>query len=480
MAQGTSPDSFQRAAHQTSTPSIDASESLFVLSRDEQQARLEARQGYLEFSGKDPLNSRFMRSAIDQMHGIELDPTDRYQKVILDLMDTPAIQRMKYVSQLSAASWVYPDGIHSRFGHVVGSSVLVADIISHIHSRATPERRKEIEEWGPITVAFAMTHDLGHIAPGSHVAHRVWYSGKPDSHEEMSHRLLKDDPGLRLALEHALGVAGACKLDLLVAEDPNVPKWAWQLITAGGWNADRGDWVLRDSHHCGVGYGHYEVPIIKKNLTITKDGELAICEGGVSALEAFFSSRADMYRNVYRHPVCQIGEKMHALIGQRARELFGRGELEFCDDTMAKVLRSETGHELDVATIMNMVESWWQYHVIQWERSSDKILSELSGRVLRREPFKRFVKDPAAEAVLRALVEKAGFDPRYFVIDMGPSEVNLQKDLSSAIKVQRRNGSVVSLTEHSALMQALNTMRKFDCDGFIAVPQDVFRGVRAQ
>jgi HD superfamily phosphohydrolase len=420
-----------------------------------------------------------MRSAIDQMHGLELDPTDPYQKVILALMDTPAIQRMKYVSQLSAASWVYPDGIHSRFGHVVGSSVLAADIISHIHSRATPELQREIEVWGPITVAFAMTHDLGHIAPGSHVAHYVWYSGKPDSHEEMSHRLLKDDPGLRLALEHTLGVEGAAKLDLVVAEDPSVPKWAWQLITAGGWNADRGDWVLRDSHHCGVGYGHYEVPIIKKNLTITKDGELAIREAGVSALEAFFSSRADMYRNVYRHPVCQIGEQMHVLVGQRARELFARGELEFCDETMAAVLASETGHELNVPTIMNMVESWWQYHLIQWERSGDKILSDLSGRVMRREPFKRFRKEPAAEAVLRALVEKAGFDPNYFVMDMAPSEVNLQKDLRSAIKVLRRDGSVVSLTEHSALMQALNNMRKFDCDGFIAVPQDVFRGIRS-
>lgn len=480
MAQGNSPDSSQRTEHQKPVASIDASESLFVLSREEQQTRLEARQGYLEFTGKDPRNLRFMRSAIDQMHGIELDPTDRYQKVILDLMDTPAIQRMKYVSQLSAASWVYPDGIHSRFGHVVGSSVLTAGIISHMHSRATPERKREIEEWGPMTVAFAMTHDLGHIAPGSHVAHHVWYSGKPDSHEEMSHRLLKDDPGLRLALEHTLGVEGAAKLDLLVAEDPSVPRWAWQLITAGGWNADRGDWVLRDGHHCGVGYGHYEVPIIKKNLTITKDGELAIREAGVSALEAFFGARADMYRNVYRHPVCQIGEKMHARVGQRARELFSRGELEFCDETMSKVLSSQTGHELNVPTIMNMVESWWQYHLTQWERSGDKTLSELSGRVLRREPFKRFVKEPQAEAVLRALVAKAGFDPNYFVLDVGPSEVNLQKDLKTAIKVERRDGTVVTLTEHSPFMQALNTMRKFDCDGFLAVPQDIFRGFRAQ
>ena len=458
---------------------LDALKSPFVSSREAQEFRALAREGYLTFSGKDPLNLRFMRSAIDPLHGLELDPTDPLQRVIVELIDTPAVQRLKYISQLSVASWVYPDGIHSRFGHVVGSAHLAADILRHIHSRASSGVRREIEEWGPVSVAFAMQHDDGHIAPGSHLAHKVWFDGKPDCHEEMSHRLLKQDEGLRTALENALGVEGAKKLDLVVVEDVQVPRWTWQLVTAGGWNADRGDWVRRDSHMCGVTYGAYETPIIKKNLAISAEGDLVIREAGVPALEAFFGARADMYRSIYHHPTCRVGEKMYALLGRRARDLFNKGELNFADETMRSVLSAHSGMDLSVATMMNMVESWWQYHLIQWERSGDKILRELSGRVLRREPFKRFRHTPEVEGELRERAETLGFDPEYFVVPIPPSEVNLYKDLTAAIKVQRSDGSVVSLTEYSSLMNALSVLRSLKGQGFLAAPQDLLFNFKA-
>jgi HD superfamily phosphohydrolase len=328
-------------------------------------------------------------------------------------------------------------------------------------------------------VAFALKHDDGHIAPGSHLAHKVWFEGKPDCHEEMSHRLLKQDEGLRTALEHVLGVDGAKKLDLVVEEDPQVPPWTWQLVTAGGWNADRGDWVRRDSHMCGVTYGAYEIPIIKKNLTISPEGELVIRETGVSALEAFFGARADMYRSIYHHPVCRVGEKMHTLLGRRARDLFDNGELNFADDTMRAVLSAPSGADLKVATMMNMVEAWWQYHLTQWERSEDRTLRELSGRVLRRDPFKRFTHTPEVETELRNRARKLALDPDYFVVPIPPSEVNLHKDLTAAIKVQRTDGAVVPLTEYSSLMNALSELGSLKGRGFLAAPQDLLFDFKA-
>lgn len=358
----------------------------------------------------------------------------------MDLLDTPAIQRMKKISQLSAASWVYRDALQPRFGHVVGSACLTADILENISYNATPNVKREIETWGPVVVAFAMTHDIGHIAPGSHVAHKVWFPSQKDAHEAMSHSIIKYDPGFRSALERCLGTEGAIMLDKVVAEDPSVPKWTWQIITAGGWNTDRGDWVRRDGIFTSVLYGHYDLAVIRKYLTISKEGEFVIKENGVPALEPFFTSRANLYRNVYRHPTCRIGEMMHERIGQRAREIHAKG-----------------------------------YHVTQWTRSKDPTLRELSQRVLRRQPFRHFELREENRELLRKMVETSSLDPAYFYWEASPAPVNLKKDLKSAIKVLQRDGSVVPLEQYSSFMGALAKLEELPSEGFIAIPQDIFR-----
>jgi HD superfamily phosphohydrolase len=290
----------------------------------------------------------------------------------------------------------------------------------------------------------------------------------------MSHELIKSDAGFRSALERCLGTDGAEKLDKVVAEHPSVPKWTWQIITAGGWNTDRGDWVRRDGLFTGVQYGHYDLAIIRKHLTISNEGEFVIRENGVAALEPFFTSRANLYRNIYRHPTCRIGEYMQEKIGQRARELHQAGELEFCDKTMERVLGSRSGYELSGETILDMIEPWWEYHLIQWTRSEDTTLRELSQRVLRRQPFRHFELVDENREVLRKMVESSTLDPRYFYVEAQPAPVNLKKDLKTAIKVLQRDGSVVPLEQYSSFMGALAKLEELPAAGFIAVPQDIF------
>jgi len=439
-----------------------------------EQERHDARQRYLDFAGKQD-QVRLIRSATDPLQGIDLNRGNPLHRPIMDLMDTPAIQRLRKIGQLSTAYMVYPDALHPRFGHVVGSACLTADILQNISYNVRPRLQSEIAEWGPVVVAFAMTHDIGHIAPGSHVAHRVWFPGQPDAHEAMSHQLIKCDAGFRAALERILGRDGAQKLDRVVAEDPSVPKWTWQIITAGGWNTDRGDWVRRDGVFTGVQYGHYDLAIIRKYLTISDHGEFAIKENGVAALEPFFTARANLYRNVYRHPTCRIGEKMGEMIGQRARELHQEGALEFCDEVMDQVLRAKTGFELSGDTILEMIEPWWEYHLIKWSKSEDTTLRELSQRIYRRQLFRHFEPIDANREILKKMVETSGLDPRYFYFEAPPAPVNLTNDLRTAIKVQQRDGALVPLAQYSSFMGALAKLEELPAEGFIAIPEDVFK-----
>ncbi len=469
----------QQQRHFSTGPS-ETRRSVFQRSPQEVAELAEARTLYHEFAGKSDNRSRLMRDIMDPQNGIDLNPHNKLEKVIIDLRDSSLMQRLKFVNQLSTGSWAYHDATHSRFGHVLGVADLTAKILNYMGRHASEPVKKQLEEYGPAVVAFGLTHDLGHIAPGSHIAQRVWFPQEKDMHEEISHRLLREDPGFRLELEMAISPEGARKLDLIVAESPLVPKWTWQLITSGGWNTDRGDWVSRDGHFCGVNYGMYDLPIITKNLTITDNGELGIREPGVTALESFFTARASMYRNVYGHKVAKIGEMMHVALGRRARELFAANKPIYADETMQAVLSAKSSSELPLATMLDMVEYWWSSHVSQWAKSDDLTLSELSKRILVRQPFKHYEPEATSDAILRRLVETSGLDPDYFFVQMRGSEVKLREDLNKAFKVVLGDGTEKPLTDYSKLMSALSEIEKFQSEPYVAAPMDVYKFFKPQ
>jgi hypothetical protein len=142
---------------------------------------------------------------------------------------------------------------------------------------------------------------------------------------------------------------------------------------------------------------------------------------------------------------------------------------------MEKVLSAKTGFELSLHTVLTMVEPWWEYHLMRWSESDDTTLRELSQRVLRRQPFRRFALSDENRETLTKMVATSGLDPRYFFFEAQPAPVNLKKDLRTAIKVQQQNGSVVRLEEYSSFMAALAKLEELPAKGFIAVPQDIFK-----
>lgn len=120
---------------------------------------------YLNVTHKDTSNIRLIRTALDAQNGLTIDPTSAYEQIIEGLLDTPAFQRLRLISQLTGSWHTYPDAIHNRFGHSLGVAKLTAEALTHLHINSNSKHKREIEYWGPITVAFGMLHDLGHIAP---------------------------------------------------------------------------------------------------------------------------------------------------------------------------------------------------------------------------------------------------------------------------------------------------------------------------
>ena len=82
--------------------------------------------------------------------------------------------------------------------------------------------------------------------------------------------------------------------------------WAPLLraLVSGELDADRMDYLLRDSFFTGVNYGHYDIDWIVQNLNpALVDGRayLALSRAAAFAFEDFLLSRYHMFVSVYHH-----------------------------------------------------------------------------------------------------------------------------------------------------------------------------------
>ena len=457
--------------------------SFFLSSIKEVHDRAEGLARHHEFVGKDTQKPFFMRSIMDPQSGIEIDRNCPLERVVVSLLDCNCVQRLNDISQIGGARRVYPDAIHSRFGHSIGVGVLTAEVLSSMQARSRdPQVKKQIEEWGPVVVAFGVLHDLGHVAPGSHIAQKVWFPKQKDAHEEISRRIVKQDAGLREVLNSVIGEGAAEKLDSIMSECPSVPRWTWQLVTAGGWNVDRGDWVGRDSLMCGVNYGSNDRVIIAKALAIrpTPDGvggDLVILESGVGALEPFFSGRTALYKNVYGHPVARIFEALYVLVGERARALYRAGDIIFADESMQAVLAADSSVEVPLEHIMNMDESSVRYHLKKWADGKDLALRELSHQILNRRKFMWMSPSDENRAIVRKLVQESGRDENYAMLELPEQTINFEKDLKKAPLVMRADGSLLPLIEVSGPLGKLSELNHIKLKPLLAVSLSICKNL---
>jgi uncharacterized protein len=80
----------------------------------------------------------------------------------------------------------------------------------------------------------------------------------------------------------------------------------WRDIITGQMDADRIDYLLRDSHHAGVEYGRFDWRRLMGCLLLVQSNEhasyhLGVAEGGLHAAESLILARYLMFTQVYFH-----------------------------------------------------------------------------------------------------------------------------------------------------------------------------------
>lgn len=227
----------------------------------------------------------------------------------MKIVNTAPFQRLRYIRQLALTYMVYPGAEHSRFAHSLGVlefSTKMFDTLMMKHqsdlkwSRARAKRNRQL-----LRLA-ALLHDTGH-PPFSHASEDLLCA---KSHEEISREIMLSDPvaGLLDGFKKSYGINSADVADFFSAENIEEDIAFLKEIFSGEVDADKLDYLYRDSLFTGVHYGRFDYQRLIQSLCLFKEEKfgnyiMAIERGGLHALEAMVLARYFMFTQVYFHRI---------------------------------------------------------------------------------------------------------------------------------------------------------------------------------
>ena len=232
-------------------------------------------------------------------NNIRLDP------LALALLETPVVQRLRYVRQLGLAFLVYPGATHSRFEHALGAWHLAGVALRLLEERGALEGIDARSQ--QIVRAAALLHDVGHY-PFSHALEEIGVT----HHEQVAYPLITSGP-VASVLRSALGESAPEEVFALITGRSTE---ALQGLISGSLDLDKIEYLKRDATMCGVPYGEIDVDRLLNSLVIVQTPErptrmVGVHEKGLSALESLLFAKYQMYRNVYWHHAVRSATAMY-------------------------------------------------------------------------------------------------------------------------------------------------------------------------
>lgn len=349
----------------------------------------------------------------DPIHDlISLDKNSREDRTLMALIDSPEMQRLRRIRQLGLASLAYQGAEHSRFTHSLGAMWIASRILGMLsRERPIPPRQAFA------TRCAALLHDVGH-GPLSHVFEHFMKI----HHEEWTRRIILDDASTvhRILKKHHASLPEEV---VAVINGKSHPPFLSQIISSQ-LDADRFDYLLRDSAMTGVKYGVYDFERILHILRLDERGQnIVISANGLHPVEKYLHSRYHMYAQVYLHKTVRAGEAVLGRMLVRAADLAENGRLPCLqpDEPMHRLLTRRD--EVSMEDYLDIDDDTVFASMRRWRSCGDEILADLSSRILQRRIFKtldvsRVKRLPAKVKAAKELLRKADLDPRYyFVLD---------------------------------------------------------------
>lgn len=234
----------------------------------------------------------------DPVHGT-MQFTTVEDQWIKPFIKHPLFQRLRHIKQLGLGDYVFPGAVHTRFNHSLGCCYVASQVA---HKLELPFKDQQV------VMIAALLHDIGH-GPFSHAFEDLFFD-KMIRHEDWTPHFLAELNNAQFISAYNAVNAGYPlseglfkQIQAIIMHHPsNNPLLA--DIVSSQLDADRFDYLLRDSHFCGVKYGEYDFRWLLHCLAeIDYQGKkrLGVTYKGIGAVEQYLNARRLMMRNIYHH-----------------------------------------------------------------------------------------------------------------------------------------------------------------------------------
>lgn len=304
--------------------------------------------------------------------------------ILLKLIDTYEFQRLRLIRQNALANFVFYGAEHSRFSHSLGVCYLAGEMYHRITRNMGIEKNQQ--DYMLIKVA-ALLHDIGH-GPFSHTIEEVINEFQ---HEKMTVRIITEDTEINNILRNYGGEEFVEKVVSFYDKTKrnfNIPPWYYEIIS-GVIDADRMDYLLRDSRSCGLTSQGYDIERLLDVLILDDNSNLAVHERGIDAIEAYFLMYTHMYKSVYFHHANRSANFMLKSAIDRAVDIVMK-----TDDTVIighnKAVSNliKNGDSIDLSDYFSLSDSTFWSLLPSWRNAEDFVLQNLSRRLMSRKLFK--------------------------------------------------------------------------------------------
>jgi uncharacterized protein len=282
----------------------------------------------------------------DPVHG-----TIRLTSSEAAIIETREFQRLRAIKQLGFAEFSFPGATHNRFLHSIGVCHLAGVAFDTIFQKRTLKNPNKLAQFRSVVRAAALLHDIGH-GPLSHTTEDVmpflnqmtiqaYHFKKPESgqlsitdsmdlresrranHEDYTIKYITDSPLTEVLNLHYDGFTPyhiALLIDRSLEEQDDFFKDGGlnyriilsQLVSSE-LDADRMDYLERDSYFCGTNYGKVDSHWLVSHMTSHTENDtvyLALNRRALYTFDDFLLSRHHMHLMVYFHHKSIIYEEL--------------------------------------------------------------------------------------------------------------------------------------------------------------------------
>ena len=358
---------------------------------------------------KKDLNHMSLNYSMCPEHKVMRDPVHGYinveYQVIWDLINAAEFQRLRRIQQLGGTHLVYHGAEHSRFTHSVG----VYEVVRLMIERVKGLKDLLTEQEQVALLCAGLLHDIGH-GPYSHSFEAVTNT----DHEEFTNRIILENTSIH---------------NILKEEDPELPQLVADIIAhrskrkllsqiiSSQMDADRMDYLLRDSYYTGVSYGEFDLYRILRTIRIVDD-RLVIKESGIHAVEDYIMARYQMYWQVYFHPVSRSFETILHSLFRRMEDYETEIGQKDPDLDIFREFYQNSGEKISLRAHFELDEAGSMAGFMKLTKSKDKVLADLSRRLLNRDLFEyEDIQDNSEKEVMSQKAIELGYDPRYYVVE---------------------------------------------------------------